>query len=113
MALPPPLDSGGGGKQRVGAQSSVTSSASARMTTLTLLTQLTTIGSSQLTARSATLRTGTTSSGPDARPSLRLTCCISLVNVRTPLAGGLCAGRPTQSRLLAARSVSTRVGRTN
>ena len=68
---------------------------------------------SQPTARSATLRIGTTLSGPDARLSLRLICCILPDNARIPPVGGLCAGRLTQSHLLAARSASTRAERTS
>jgi len=79
----------------------------ARMTTQMPLMHTTPYKSSQLTARSATLRIGITSSVLGARPSLRQPCYITLGNVRAPLAGGPCAGHPTQSHLLAARSILT------
>ena len=74
------------------------------------LTQVAPCKSSRLTARSATPRTGTTLSGLADQPSLRRTYCIIGImsdNALAPPAGGLCAGRPTRSHLLAARSVLT------
>ena len=79
----------------------------ARMPIQLPLTQVAPCKSSQPTARSAVLRIGTTSNGLDVRLSLRLTCCTTPDNARTPLAGGLCAAHRTQSHLLAARSIST------
>ena len=65
------------------------------------------------TAYSATLRIGTTSSGPGARPLRRLICYTMLDNARTPLGGGLCAGHLTQSHLLAAPLTLTLAKRTS
>ena len=76
----------------------------ARMTTQLPLAHVAPCKSSQPTARSATLRIGTTSSGLGVRLSLRLTCYTTPDNAWTPLGGGLCASHLTQSHLLAARS---------
>ena len=91
-----------------------TSTATQAQTTTQLpLTQVATCKSSQPTARSATLRIGTTLSGPADQLSLRPTYYTTPDNALIPLAGGICAGHLTQSHLLAARSILTLVKHTS
>ena len=86
----------------------VTSTVTRAPTTTQLpLAQVAPCKSSRLTARSATPRIGTTSSGLADQLSLLPTYCITPDNALIPLAGGLCAGRLTRSHLLAARSILT------